>query len=241
MNSAWLIIKRSGVGLRSGGGACRRIHGSCVTGKAQNPNLVGPKPSLDFKFFRENEQLFVDEVRNRNIHLVAPEGVEGNENVVRWIIEKSKELEKLRMALIECRQMRNQLGEKSKQLGKQRSGGDGNEDEFKRLTEESRQVRQNMADLSKKISSFEDSLIRIARHLPNVTHHNVPIGNEDNATLLDMKGVKKTSEECGFKLKSYLDIGKSLNLFDFEAASRVSGPKFFYLKNDGMYLSMCRD
>ncbi|KAI8013594.1 hypothetical protein LOK49_LG05G03035 [Camellia lanceoleosa] len=44
--------------------------------------------------------------------------------------------------------------------------------------------------------------------------------------------------EFGFPIKDHVQLGKDLDLIDFDAASEVSGSKFYYLKNEAVLLEM---
>lgn len=44
--------------------------------------------------------------------------------------------------------------------------------------------------------------------------------------------------DFNFTIKDHLQLGKELDLFDFDAASEVSGSKFYYLKNEAVMLEM---
>ncbi|XP_062102188.1 serine--tRNA ligase, chloroplastic/mitochondrial-like [Humulus lupulus] len=47
-----------------------------------------------------------------------------------------------------------------------------------------------------------------------------------------------TPREFSFPVKDHQQLGKELDLFDFDAASVVSGSKFYYLKNEAVMLEM---
>ena len=59
---------------------------------------------------------------------------------------------------------------------------------------------------------------------------------EKNET--ENKEIEKWGEipKFSFKPKDHLELGKSLDLIDMESASKVSGARFYYLKNDAVLL-----
>lgn len=81
----------------------------------------------------------------------------------------------------------------------------------------------------------EVSLQAEGQRIPNLTHPAVPIGNEDNATVLQMVGQQRSFE---FQPKDHVTLGESLGLIDFEAGAEVSGSKFYYLKNAAALLEL---
>ncbi|KAH9573424.1 hypothetical protein CY35_02G208500 [Sphagnum magellanicum] len=48
----------------------------------------------------------------------------------------------------------------------------------------------------------------------------------------------KRRREFTFPVKNHVELGLALDLFDFEAASEVSGTKFYYLENEAVLLEL---
>ena len=71
--------------------------------------------------------------------------------------------------------------------------------------------------------------------MPNKTHPDSPVGSETNN-----KVVRTNSEE--FKVtshkKSHLEIGEMFDLFDFSNASKLTGNKFVFMKNEAAILEL---
>ena len=64
----------------------------------------------------------------------------------------------------------------------------------------------------------------------------VPVSDsEEGNAVIKYSGV---IPEFSFKPKDHLEIGVNLDLFDFEKARKVSGNKFYYLKNEGVFLEL---
>ena len=71
-------------------------------------------------------------------------------------------------------------------------------------------------------------------HVPNNTHHSVPIGKEEAcAELVGTYNIKPN--ECPF---DHSVIAQDFDLLDFERAGKVSGSGFYYLKNMGALYEM---
>ncbi|KAH9573434.1 hypothetical protein CY35_02G208500 [Sphagnum magellanicum] len=68
-----------------------------------------------------------------------------------------------------------------------------------------------------------------------MTHPSVPIGSEDVASIRKEVGRRR---EFTFPVKNHVELGLALDLFDFEAASEVSGTKFYYLENEAVLLEL---
>ena len=104
------------------------------------------------------------------------------------------------------------------------------------LIEEGKTLKEAIADEEKKLSECEQQF-RIESHkIPNYAHPDAPVGKEDKDSL--------EIERCGtipyfsFQPKDHVQIGEDLDLIDFETATKVTGPKFYYLKNEAVILEL---
>ena len=70
--------------------------------------------------------------------------------------------------------------------------------------------------------------------LPNKTHPDSPIGSEENNVIVKTVGQKPKSASG----KGHLQIGEEFDLFDFQGASKVTGNKFVFLKNEAAILEL---
>ena len=90
-------------------------------------------------------------------------------------------------------------------------------------------------EISKQIESLEDSQRKLKQQidpilnfLPNVALDDVPVGKDEKSNK-ELKKVGKISE-FNFKIQSHYEIGKKLNLMDFNLATKTSGTRFVFLK-----------
>ena len=90
--------------------------------------------------------------------------------------------------------------------------------------------------ISKEIEQFDKSHIKIENEieatlssLPNLALDEVPVGNDASSN----KEIKKIGEISKFEFKpiSHYEIGKRLNLMDFDVATKTSGARFVFLKD----------
>jgi len=72
--------------------------------------------------------------------------------------------------------------------------------------------------------------------LPNILDETVPLG-EDSKDNLTVKTWGKIPEFT-FSIKNHIDLALSLDQIDIERAGKVSGSRFFYLKNEVAMLDM---
>jgi len=83
-------------------------------------------------------------------------------------------------------------------------------------------------------SSILREFTLLSRNLPNWTSPEVPVGknDEDNLTIR----TKGLIPKFDFSPKDHVQLGKTLDLIDFDAGTKVSGAKFYFLKNHAVFL-----
>ena len=95
--------------------------------------------------------------------------------------------------------------------------------------------------ISKEIEQFDKSQIKIKNEiertlgsLPNLALDDVPIGKDESSN----KEIKKIGEIPKFEFQpiSHYEIGKRLNLMDFDVATKTSGARFVFLKGKLAFL-----
>lgn len=100
--------------------------------------------------------------------------------------------------------------------------------------EEGKNIKDAVSSAESKLSELEVKLEEAGRQIPNMANPEVPVGKVDTENL----EVKKVGQprKFEFKPKSHVELGESLDLIDFERGTKVSGAKFYYLKNEAVFL-----
>ncbi|CAL1155107.1 unnamed protein product, partial [Cladocopium goreaui] len=106
------------------------------------------------------------------------------------------------------------------------------------LIEEGKKIKEEINSLEAKVDELSLRMNALALAVPNLTHPDTPIGEEENATVVRINGEPRTSESAGFQLRDHLELGEMLDLFDFESGGKVSGQKFLYFKNGAALLEL---
>jgi seryl-tRNA synthetase len=100
---------------------------------------------------------------------------------------------------------------------------------------EGRRLKQAVAALETRADEAGAALETLLKALPNFLHEAVPEGGEENFRELHSWGEPTRFD---FEARDHLDLGTSLDLLDFERAAKVSGQKFYYLKNEAVLLEL---
>lgn len=93
-------------------------------------------------------------------------------------------------------------------------------------------LSDEIKSLEEKLSETEFDLSEVIKTFPNLVSASTPNGGEE-----DFKEIKKWGEINKIENpKDHEQLGKELDLIDFEAGVKVSGAKFYYLKNEAVWL-----
>ena len=79
---------------------------------------------------------------------------------------------------------------------------------------------------------------RLLLLLGNVVHPDVPVGGEEDFTVLETIGTPRDFAAEGFEPKDHLELGELLGAIDVERGAKVSGSRFYYLTGVGALLEL---
>ncbi len=74
--------------------------------------------------------------------------------------------------------------------------------------------------------------------LGNLVHPDVPVGGEEDFTVLETHGTIRDFAAEGFEPKDHLELGEALGAIDVERGAKVSGSRFYYLTGVGALLEL---
>ena len=164
---------------------------------------------LDIKFIRENPELVKQGIKNKN-----------EKDRVDEILSLDEKRRKIISEVEELKAKKNQVSVTIPQM--------------KKAGEDTTQVFAEMKTVSDKISEFDNNLKNIENELndilmfiPNLPHFSVPVGKTAEQNV----EVRKWQPE-GFKFEKsdktldHIELGKKLNILDFERGAKVSGSGF---------------
>lgn len=104
------------------------------------------------------------------------------------------------------------------------------------LIAEGREIKDRITEVESELEVVDKDFNAIVRQIPNYAHPKAPVGKEDK----DNTAIKYVGKPpvFGFKPLDHVQLGEKLDLIDFEKGTKVSGPKFYYLKNEAVLLQM---
>ncbi len=167
---------------------------------------------LDPKILRENPQLIRDMLAKRNMADFPLDSVIELEKSRREHIVQTQEL----------RQKKNVLSEAIAAKKKSKL------DVTPELTE-MRGVSSSLDNSERQMDEVERKFREVLLTIPNLLHESVPRGNDEKDNLLvRQNGSPRTLD---YKPMDHVDIATRLDLVDLERAAKISGARFYFLKN----------
>lgn len=170
---------------------------------------------LDYKFIKDNLEAVKENIRNRNMNADA-------DNVVRLYDKRTALVTKLQ----QLQQKRNENAAAMKQKL--------DADTRAKYIEAGKTIKEEISAVENETAEVEAALEEAARQIPNMVHPDAPVGKLDTENL-EVKKVG-TPRKFDFEPKDHVQLAEELDLLDFDRGTKVSGPKFYYLKNEAVFL-----
>jgi seryl-tRNA synthetase len=172
---------------------------------------------LDLTFIRDHLDAVEANIRNR--HMTADARA-----VVALADQRSQAIQKLES----LRAARNENAGKMK--------GKLEPDTRQALIDEGKQIKEGIAAAESELETVEKDLKIQQMRIPNMAHPQAPVGKEDKDNL-EIKRVGQPTK-FSFPSKDHVQLGESLDVIDFDAGTKVAGTKFYFLKNEGVFLEL---
>jgi seryl-tRNA synthetase len=172
---------------------------------------------LDLRFIRENAAAVQENCRNR--------GVEAD---VGLVVELADRRSALIGELNELRQRQNQM---AKSIGRVQDP-----EARERLIAESRTMKDRIPEREAELAGVEERLREELLKIPNMTHPDAPIGNDDSENV----EIRRWGEipTFAFEPRDHVELGETLGIIDFDAGAKVAGSKFYFLRGDAVLLEL---
>lgn len=161
---------------------------------------------LDIKFIRENTDLIIEAIANRQDSTPLDE-------ILKIDAERRKKVSDLE----ELRRTRKESA-RQKQVA----------------ADEGRDLRTRIRGLEEEVRGLDSQLNELLLRVPNIPQATVPVGSseEDNAVVRSWGELKSLA----FPPKPHWELGESLGIISFEWGVKLSGTRFYVLKGMGARL-----
>ena len=164
---------------------------------------------LDIKYIRENP----DKVKKA----IASKNEKGN---VDEILRLDEQRRMIITTVEEFKAERNRVSAKIPQMKK--AGEDTSE-----VLIEMKMVSDKITDMDSKLRELDTRLSNLLMLIPNLPHESVPVGkNESDNKIIREWLPEGFSIETDKKFLDHIELGKKLNILDFERGAKISGSGF---------------
>ncbi|MFW8664283.1 serine--tRNA ligase, partial [Candidatus Phytoplasma citri] len=173
---------------------------------------------LDIKFILKNIDLVKNKLKNRFV----------NEDLLDQLIVLYKSKNQLLQKIESIKYFKNQSSRPkiNRSLINQNSES---------ILDDNIHHEENLNKLQNSLKILEEKFINILYCLPNIPHESVPTGESEADNIEVCHSIIKP--RCyDFVIKDHLQLGVSLNILDFQKASKIVGSKFVVLKGLGACL-----
>ena len=164
---------------------------------------------LSLDYIRANKSKVIEAAKNKNRQIDI-------EKILKLDDQRREIIQKIQL----IREERNKLARQGKPHSAEASRG--------------RQIKEELKKFEETLVNTLVKLDQLVSFVPNVPLTEVPIGKDETGNV----EVKKWGKipKFDFELKSHLELGLSLDLFDLERGSKVSGFRGYFLKNQAAQL-----
>lgn len=170
---------------------------------------------LDIQFIREHETEIREAIKNKNLGLDFDRflAVEAQRKTV---LQEYEELKSLKNDL-------NDLMAAAK-----------TPEERTPLIEKGKEIKTKLETVEPKYKAAQEEYENLLVQMPTPTSPDTPVGKSD----AENQEIEKWGEikSFAFTPKTHIELGKSLDILDFERGTKVGGYRGYYVKNDGVLL-----
>ncbi|HSA73414.1 MAG TPA: serine--tRNA ligase [Nitrososphaeraceae archaeon] len=167
--------------------------------------------------------------------MIDPKIVKDNPNLLREMLQKRKvdfpfsELldldRKRRELIIETQNFRHQKNTLAQSIANKKK----NQESVDRELDEMKKVGEQTVSLENKMDNVEKRYSDLIYSIPNLLQESVPIGDSEKDNIV----IRTYNDFTKSKVKSdHVNLANSLGLIDLERAAKISGARFYFLKNE---------
>lgn len=170
---------------------------------------------LDIKFIRENAEAVKENCKNRNIKCDIDR-----------LLKLDEKRRKLGAEFDKAQHEKNKLNDA---IAKASS-----EEEKNKIIKNGQRKKDEWVKVGCELKEINIEFNELLYKIPNIYSKDTPVGLDESGNKI----IKKIGEskKFDFEVKDHMQLGISLDLIDVEKAAEVSGSRFYYLKNEAVFL-----
>jgi len=171
---------------------------------------------LDIKFVRENPEFVAQGVQKKNSKV----------DIDKMLILDSEKRD-LVTKVEQLKKYRNEVSKKVGVLKREKKPCDD-------IMAEMKKIGEDIKEIDLKIKNLTSEVDNILVWIPNLPHESAPVGKDETANrFLKEFGEKRSFD---FKPKTHCELAESLDIIDFNRATKISGSGFILFKGKGALL-----
>jgi len=109
-------------------------------------------------------------------------------------------------------------------------------EEKKALIDQGRTLNQDISKAEETLRLLEEDYQTALYSIPNLLPDDTPLGVDDEENVVLHTYLEPPKFD--FEPKDHLELGKALDILDFDSGAKVAGSKFYFLKNDAAMLEL---
>lgn len=102
--------------------------------------------------------------------------------------------------------------------------------------ERGKQIKTELDALEKQLAEIDTNMQEVLLQIPNPALSIVPVGKDESGNVVVKSWGKPKKPD--FPIKDHLELGKTLDILDFEAGAKTTGSQFYFLYNEGALLEL---
>ena len=171
---------------------------------------------LDAKLLKENPHTIENMLKKRGVNFPLNE-----------LIDLDKKRRELIVELQDFKHKKNILATSIAQKKKEKDTTNSVNSEISKMKE----ISNRITELEEEQDSVQGRFRYLMMSIPNLLHESVPLGSGEAENVI-IKEQRNKRTKSTMAPRDHIDIATSLDLIDLERAAKISGARFYFLKND---------
>ena len=171
---------------------------------------------LDAKLLKENPHTIENMLKKRGVNFPLNE-----------LIDLDKKRRELIVELQDFKHKKNILATSIAQKKKEKDTTNSVNSEISKMKE----ISNRITELEEEQDSVQGKFRYLMMSIPNLLHESVPLGSGETENVI-IKEQRNKRTKSTMAPRDHIDIATSLDLIDLERAAKISGARFYFLKND---------